>query len=296
MKKIVIEPYDKNWVTQFNSKAKQIKDLLGNNAMRIEHIGSTSIPNLDAKKNIDMLLVINKLQKSLLLQKLGYIFKGEINIPLRYFFSKNSGGTKVNLHVCENDHGFIPLNLAFRDWLRTNDHDKNEYQKLKHRILQDENSHKKILGNLPNYTLSKNKFIKEILSKTDFNELIVNFCTHEKEIEYANNLLLATNTKIDISLREQKNFVLYKGSLIIGYCQVELGINQTANLDKFIIDQYHHKNKYEKFFITFISKWLKFHGYQILTIDLNSENIEFYTKLGFEEMTNVNQTKLGKLT
>ena len=86
-----------------------IKDVLAKMAIEIHHIGSTSVAGLSAKKDLDIMLVIDCLQNSLLLQKIGYTFKGELNIPLRYYFSKNTNESKVNLHVCEKTHGFISL-------------------------------------------------------------------------------------------------------------------------------------------------------------------------------------------
>lgn len=187
-KKIEVLEYDPNWPKHYNSEAKKIIDALGSDVVAIHHIGSTSIPGLSAKKDLDILLVINNLQNSLLLQNMGYIFKGELNVPLRYYFSKNTDETKVNLHVCEQDHGFISLNLVFRDWLRKNKEDKNEYQKLKYTILKSPDAGLKIRGMLSNYGRDKDRFIKNIIQKSGHDKTTINFCIHDQEWDAAKKL------------------------------------------------------------------------------------------------------------
>ncbi len=57
-KHVVVEPYDKAWAQSFISIRKEIGDALGNLALRIEHVGSTSVPGLSAKPIIDIDVVI----------------------------------------------------------------------------------------------------------------------------------------------------------------------------------------------------------------------------------------------
>src|SRR5580658_6267930 len=57
-REIVICNYDPRWPEKFWVHAKVIADVMGNSALRIEHIGSTSVPGLAAKPIIDMLLVV----------------------------------------------------------------------------------------------------------------------------------------------------------------------------------------------------------------------------------------------
>src|SRR5208282_4223008 len=50
--------YDPLWPEQFGREAQRIASALGRHALRIEHIGSTSVPGLVAKPIIDILLVV----------------------------------------------------------------------------------------------------------------------------------------------------------------------------------------------------------------------------------------------
>ncbi len=58
MKQIEIVDYDPRWPGKFRRNADVIAEALGKAALRIEHIGSTSVPGLGAKSIIDILLVV----------------------------------------------------------------------------------------------------------------------------------------------------------------------------------------------------------------------------------------------
>jgi GrpB-like predicted nucleotidyltransferase (UPF0157 family) len=55
---IRILDYDKDWMKKFETHARIIAGALGGSALRIEHIGSTSVPGLAAKPIIDILAVV----------------------------------------------------------------------------------------------------------------------------------------------------------------------------------------------------------------------------------------------
>ena len=178
---IEIVPYNPLWPQMFEDEMARIEQALGSHCLEIHHIGSTSVPGLSAKEDLDILCIVDDLKSSLSLQNTGYIFKGEFNIPLRCFFSKNTPSSKVNLHVVEPGHGFIALNLYFRDYLRSHEEARHSYSTLKHRLISDPASFERGKYGFPKYTLEKNKFIKSILDQTGFSGLVMNFCMHEEE-------------------------------------------------------------------------------------------------------------------
>jgi GrpB-like predicted nucleotidyltransferase (UPF0157 family) len=55
---ILLTDYDPNWPAQFEREAERIGAVLGHRVLRIEHVGSTSVPGLAAKPIIDILLVV----------------------------------------------------------------------------------------------------------------------------------------------------------------------------------------------------------------------------------------------
>lgn len=184
-KHIEVVPYNLDWPMMYESEAENIKKALGDNCIALHHIGSTSVPGLAAKEDIDILCVVKELRSALILQNIDYIFKGELNIPLRYFFSKKTINFKINMHVTEKDHGFVDLNLSFCKYLKTHPHTRQAYQELKYRLLQDPMSFERINGGFPKYTLEKNEFIKGVLNQAGYTSITFNFCMHYAEWDAA---------------------------------------------------------------------------------------------------------------
>src|SRR4030095_12892193 len=55
--KLQVVDYDPEWPGLFEREADRIRAVLGERAVQLEHIGSTSVPGLAAKPIIDILLV-----------------------------------------------------------------------------------------------------------------------------------------------------------------------------------------------------------------------------------------------
>src|SRR5437762_14347596 len=54
--KIVQVPYNAEWAARFAAEHNRLGSLLGERVLKIEHIGSTAVPGLQAKAIIDMLI------------------------------------------------------------------------------------------------------------------------------------------------------------------------------------------------------------------------------------------------
>lgn len=289
MKKIEVIAYDPKWPHQYEDEARKIKEALKESLIEIHHIGSTSVPGLAAKKDLDILLVIDSLKKALFLQEIGYVFKGELNIPLRYFFSKNSEDTKVNLHVCEKDHGFIPLNLSFRNWLRQNNLDRDAYQRLKYKILDSPDARLKVNGIFTNYARRKDFFIKKILGLSGYQALTVNFCMHDQEWLAARDFrtqFFKTNDPYTWTFdhKDHQHIVLYKGIDIVGYAHVQLWADQRAALRIIAIDASNREQGYGSKLLQLIVKWLLLHDYKSIHTESSPDALRFYEKLKYIPM------------
>src|SRR5947209_4098779 len=55
---ILLVDYDPQWPQRFQEEANRIRTVLGEHALRIEHVGSTSIPGLTAKPIISIDIVV----------------------------------------------------------------------------------------------------------------------------------------------------------------------------------------------------------------------------------------------
>ena len=255
--------------------------------MAIDHIGSTSVPGLNAKKDLDILCVIDVLAASLKLQDSGYLFKGELNIPMRYFFSKNTINSKVNLHVVESDHGFIPLQLFFRDYLRSHASSRLAYMKLKELLIADPKNFERKRGIFTGYSLGKNEFIKATLEKAGFNNVIINFCLHDSEWDAAKHFrqtYFFDKAQVDdpytwtFDHRDHAHFVLYQGANIIGYAHIQLWSADRAAIRIIVVEPLKRNQGYGGYFLQFIEKWLKAKGYKTIQAASRKETLQFYHK------------------
>lgn len=264
-KNIEIVPYNPNWPRFFKNESDYIKQFLDNNFLDIHHIGSTAVPSLQAKPIIDIILVVKNLflTREQLKEK-EYIFKGEYNIPMRYFFSKR-GSVDLNIHVYEENHPEIELNLCFRDYLRTNKTARDEYTKLKEILLQDESSFNKENSNFTNYTLRKGDFIRSILKEVGFNRLRMLKCNDKTENMAAKNFrnqYFSGLYGVDDPYLQTFNhpdhvhLVLYKGCDIIGYAHLQFCQDNRADIKLLIIDKKFRNQNIGTQFLMIIEDWL----------------------------------------
>lgn len=266
-------PYDPTWPKTFQAEAHLITQALGEHGLAIHHIGSTSVPGLWAKQDIDILAIVDHLENSLALQKIGYTFKGEYNIPFRYFFSKNSDTSKVNLHVTESGHPFIDLQLCFRDYLRTHDDVRDAYAALKRSLVQDPDTHLKVGNRFVNYSLRKDHFIKSVLEQAGFKGIIYNFCIHDREWE------TIQKWREDYFLKHQGiqdpntdtfdhpdhiHMIMSQGPTIVGYAHIEHFSQDDVRFKLMIIDEPYQNQNFQSMFQEFCTKWFTQKGWRLV--------------------------------
>jgi GrpB-like predicted nucleotidyltransferase (UPF0157 family) len=127
---IQIVPYNPRWPRIYKNEAPLIIQALGSDCLAIHHIGSTAVPALSAKANIDIQAVVKNFSRvdTANLEKLGFENRGEVIPSGRYFKKKTPS---IHLHLFEEGNPLIGRNLMFRDWLRTHDEDRVAYAKIK---------------------------------------------------------------------------------------------------------------------------------------------------------------------
>ena len=138
MKKyVVVHSYKKTWADDFVAIRDELNTVLKDLALRIEHVGSTSVEGLSAKPIIDIDVVIQNREKLpeviAALQKLGYSHEGDQGIPGREAF-KYEGKEhlrKHHLYVCAQDSEELRRHIAFRDYLRSHPDAVAEYSRIK---------------------------------------------------------------------------------------------------------------------------------------------------------------------
>ncbi|MBV8162281.1 MAG: 16S rRNA processing protein RimM [Acidimicrobiia bacterium] len=137
---IVVVDYDPSWPGRFDTEAARLRDALGTAALRIEHVGSTSVPGLAAKPVIDIQLSVTRFEPEELyadpLRRLGYVKVPDPSTPDHRIFVLPDGGRprEVNLHVCEAGSDWERRHVAFRDRLRSDPSARAEYADLKREL------------------------------------------------------------------------------------------------------------------------------------------------------------------
>lgn len=224
---IEVIPYQPVWPQQFNIEEKLLKELLAEQCLAVHHVGSTAVEGLCAKPKLDILAVVRDQDAAIpLLEKGGYQFGGELNIPFRYYFKKRNCDPEVNLHVYEEGHPEIALNLTFRDYLRSHPEMVVRYANLKQELVSQKEMHEKKDERFRGYNLGKDALIREILDAAGFQELCMRICTHHEEKEAVRRLggsLLSDFTTL----------VFYKGTVIVGYAELEISAIHPALLKSF---------------------------------------------------------------
>lgn len=288
-KHVEVTSYNPIWPQIFEAEAAKIKKALGDNCLAIHHIGSTSIPGLDAKEDIDICLVVRNLQDSLE----NYVFKGELNIPFRYFFNKNAMDSKVNLHMVEADHGFLALNLCFTTYLRSHDDVRLAYAAFKHDLLKNPESYTRNESRFSGYTLGKYQFINNVLDQAGFNHIRFMHCMHPVEWEAARlyrQKYFFGKIPIDdpytwtFNHPDHVHLVLYQGTKIIGYAHIQLWPDNRSALRIIVIDEDNRSRGFGTRFLAFIEKWLKAKARKSLHIESSPEALAFYARLNYAQM------------
>jgi GrpB-like predicted nucleotidyltransferase (UPF0157 family) len=146
--KVELVPHSVEWRSAAENEIGRLSTLRGS-FIAIHHIGSTSIAGICAKPVLDLLAHVSSLeeldgQKTALLA-LGYEWWGEYGIANRRYctLSDFNGQRRVHLHCFPNGDAEIEKHLAFRDYLRANSEEAEQYdaEKKRCRALHADDSH-----------------------------------------------------------------------------------------------------------------------------------------------------------
>ena len=159
--RVIVTEYQPAWVEQFEEEAQALKQILKENCLKVEHIGSTSVPNLAAKPIIDFLVIVEEIEKVDLLQwefeRIGYEYMGEFGLSGRRYLRKVPIKRSHHVHIYQFDNTQeILRHLAFRNYLRENPAIATTYGTLKKQLAQ---AHP---DSIDKYMDGKDAFIKKI--------------------------------------------------------------------------------------------------------------------------------------
>jgi GrpB-like predicted nucleotidyltransferase (UPF0157 family) len=162
--RIEIVDYDVEWPERDAREAARVREALGARVVRLEHAGSTSVPTLPAKPIIDMVLEVpdSANEPSYLpdLETAGYVLV--IREPDWYEHRVFKGpDTNINLHVFSAGCEETDRMALFRDWLRTNDADRERYAAAKRELAARDWKY------VQQYADAKTAVVTEIMSRAE---------------------------------------------------------------------------------------------------------------------------------
>lgn len=174
MRRIEIVAHDPAWSRTFDGLRAVISRTLGDLALAVEHVGSTSVPDLAAKPILDLDVVIasrDRLPHVIeRLRALGYAHQGDLGLEGREAFRRDgeevprdgAGGRTWpvhNLYVCAQDNRELGRHLAFRNYLRAHPDEAAAYADLKRELARRHQ------GDIEAYSRAKTEFVENILQK-----------------------------------------------------------------------------------------------------------------------------------
>ncbi|MFL5971262.1 MAG: GrpB family protein [Gaiellaceae bacterium] len=159
---VEIHDYDPGWLRLYEREEERIRAVLGDRVIRIEHVGSTSVPGLPAKPLIDVALEVpDSADESAYvpaLEATGYSLRIREPDWFEHRLLKGSD-TDVNVHVFSAGCEEVDRMLLFRDWLRGNAADRELYAVKKRELAGREWKY------MQQYADAKTSVVDEIMAR-----------------------------------------------------------------------------------------------------------------------------------
>jgi GrpB-like predicted nucleotidyltransferase (UPF0157 family) len=156
---ISVVDYDERWPVRFRALAERIRQALGDDALGIEHIGSTSVPGLAAKPIVDVLLTVADVDDEPAylpaLESAGFLLRVRepghrmVRTPAR----------DVHVHAYEPGRPEVRDSLDLRDWLRVDAEDRELYAATKRMLARQQ------WGDMNDYADAKTQVVQDILAR-----------------------------------------------------------------------------------------------------------------------------------
>ena len=166
---VVLHDPDPAWPDLFAADALAIRSVLREQALAVDHVGSTSVPELVAKPIIDILLQVpdsaHEAAYVPALESLGYWLQirdpGWLEHRVLYQRVERGCAHDVNVHVLSPERGGEEIGrmLGLRDWLRSHPADRDRYAAVKSELAR------RRWRRVQDYADAKTEVVEEILAK-----------------------------------------------------------------------------------------------------------------------------------
>lgn len=135
--KVTVIPYNETWEADFLKIKEELEAAIGELALAIHHVGSTSVKGLSAKPCIDIDVVIEDYsvfdETVRRLATVGYIHEGDLGIKDReaFKYSDKTHLAKHHLYVCPKYSEELRRHITFREYLRAHPEAAERYGRVK---------------------------------------------------------------------------------------------------------------------------------------------------------------------
>lgn len=178
---VTLMPYQEEWKENAESAIEKLKQLLGDAAVDIQHVGSTAISSIHAKPILDLVVGVRRLDDILpyveLLKQHHIIFRGK-DTPGQFLFviGDFEEDTRTHhIHVVKWNGTQWKHYIHFRDYLNTYPEKSKLYGDCKKRLALQFSADRK------QYTAGKQDLIEQLLKEAD--EWKLKDDTKEKQYE-----------------------------------------------------------------------------------------------------------------
>lgn len=161
---VELKSYDYKWKDDFKKEKEELKKILGDLAITIEHVGSTAVERLSAKPIIDISVGVKTLPEIKALNQMffdhsQYSVK-EDSVEGEILVRKGPEDNRTHfIHIMEVESDRYKDTILFRDYLISHPDDLLKYEKLKTELAKKYPNERKM------YTSSKNGFITDLMKK-----------------------------------------------------------------------------------------------------------------------------------
>ncbi len=137
---VEIHDYDPAWAERFRRYGTALREALGERALRIDHIGSTSVPGLGAKPIVDIQVSVAGFEPFRPLQaaveSAGYRYHADNDDLRKRYFTLDGAGRLSNLHVRLLGEFSQQAALLLRDYLRASAAARATYERVKRELAR----------------------------------------------------------------------------------------------------------------------------------------------------------------
>jgi len=160
-----ITAYNPAWPQRYEADKVLLASAFGDELVAMHHVGSTAVPQLAAKPEIDVLIEVsahrNEAARDGVLLTLGYVRGSDLSEG-HHFYRRDVGEMRTHkIHICRRGHHSVIQMLTFRDLLRSDASLRQRYQDLKMELEATN------IGGMAEYLEKKGPFIIAALLEVD---------------------------------------------------------------------------------------------------------------------------------